>query len=117
MSQESRVVGSVGLCFALFYAATGISVAVYYRELARQSLGNFVGLLIFPAASAVFLLWVAWKSIPGLGGWNGSIMHYLYVMMGIGIVLMFLARFWQHAPYFAEPREAYKVEETGRSEW
>lgn len=110
--QESfdNVVGSVGLCFALFYAATGLSMAIYYRRLARTSATNLITLAVIPTASALFLIWVAWKSVPGLGGWNGTVMHYLYVMMAIGAALLLLARTVTQAPYFQHPRETFEVE-------
>ncbi len=107
----SKVVGSVGLLFALFYAATGISVVVYYRRLALRGLGNFIQIGAVPLASAAFLLWVAWKSIPGLGGWGGSILEYLYVMISLGIVLMLLARLGWRSDYFSQPIEAYHPDE------
>jgi amino acid transporter len=107
----SKVIGSVGLLFALFYAATGISVAVYYRRLALRGAGNFVQIGLIPIVSAAFLLWVAWKSIPGLGGWGGSILRYLYVMVALGIVLMLLARFGWRSSYFSQPVEAYEPDD------
>lgn len=57
--------------------------------------------------SAAFLVWVAFKSVAGLGGWNGSVMHYLYVMIGVGVVFLLAARFIGRSGYFAEPTEAY----------
>ena len=107
----SKVIGSVGLLFALFYAATGISVAVYYRRLALRGIGNLLQIGVIPLASAAFLIWVAWKSIPGLGGWSGSILEYLYVMVALGIVLMLLARFGWRSDYFSRPIEAYQPDD------
>jgi amino acid transporter len=104
-----KVIGSVGLCFAIFYAATGLAMAVYYRKLAAASLRNLLELAVIPLASAAFLVWVVWKSVPGLGGWNSSIMHYLYVMIAIGVVLLLLARQLGQTTYFKEPIEAYRA--------
>jgi amino acid transporter len=105
-----KVISSVGLCFALFYAATGLAMAVYYRKLAATSTRNLVELAVIPLASAAFLLWVAWKSVPGLGGWNSSIMHYLYVMLAIGVVLLLIARQLGQTTYFKEPTQAYRAD-------
>jgi amino acid transporter len=104
----TSVVSSVGLMFALFYAATGIAMAVYYRKLAARGVGSFVELALVPLVSAAFLIWVAFKSVPGLGGWNGTDLHYLYIMLGLGIVLLLVARFIGRSGYFAEPIEAYQ---------
>jgi hypothetical protein len=104
----SKVISSVGLMFALFYAATGLGMAVYYRKLAVRSLRGFVELMAVPGLSAVFLLWVAVKSVPGLGGWGSSVMKLAYVMIGIGVLLMIVARVRHQTDYFDRPIEAYE---------
>jgi amino acid transporter len=103
----TNVVSSVGLMFALFYAATGIAMAVYYRKLAARGVGGFLQLALVPLVSAAFLIWVAIKSVPGLGGWNGTVMHYMYVMLAVGVIFLLIARFIGRSSYFNEPIEAY----------
>jgi hypothetical protein len=100
--------------FALFYAATGIAMAVYYRKLAARGVGAFLELALVPLVSAAFLLWVVFKSVPGLGGWNGTVMHYMYIMLAIGIVFLLIARFIGRSSYFREPIEAYDPSAAGR---
>ena len=104
----SKVIASVGLMFALFYAATGAGMAVYYRKLAVRSVRGFAELMVIPGISAIFLLWVAFKSVPGLGGWGGSVMTLAYVMIGIGVLLMIVARARGQTDYFSRPIEAYE---------
>ncbi len=94
--------------FALFYAATGLGMAVYYRKLAVRSLRGFIELMAVPGASAAFLLWVAVKSVPGLGGWWSPVMKLAYVMIGIGVLLMIVARARNQTDYFSRPIEAYE---------
>jgi APA family basic amino acid/polyamine antiporter len=106
-----NVISSVGLMFALFYAATGLGMAVYYRKLAARSVRGFIELLAIPALSAAFLIWVAVKSVPGLGGWWSPIMKLAYVMIGIGVVLMIAARARHQTDYFDRPIEAYEPDE------
>jgi hypothetical protein len=101
---QDHVVSSVGPMFALFYAATGIAMAVYYRRLAARGVGLLLELTVVPLASAAFLIWVAIKSVRALGGWNGAVMHYLYIMLALGVVFLLIARLI--VPYFAEPTEA-----------
>jgi amino acid transporter len=113
----TNIVSSVGLMFALFYAATGIAMAVYYRKLASRGAGAFLELALVPLASAAFLLWVAIKSVPGLGGWNGTVMHYMYVMLAVGVVFLLVARFIGRSPYFAQPIEAYDPSRDQPSRW
>ena len=103
----SNVIDSVGLMFALFYAATGIGMAVYYRKLAVRSARGFIELMIVPALSAAFLIWVAIKSVPGLGGWWSPVMKLAYVMIAIGVVLMIVAKVRHQGDYFDRPIEAY----------
>jgi len=107
-----NVISSVGLMFALFYAATGVGMAVYYRKLAVRSLKGFSELMLVPGLSAAFLLWVVVKSVPGLGGWVSPVLKVAYVMIGIGVVLMIVARARRQTDYFDRPIEAYEPEGT-----
>jgi amino acid transporter len=109
----SNVVSSVGLMFALFYAATGIAMAVYYRRLAARGVGSLLELALVPLVSAAFLIWVAIRSVPGLGGWNGDVMHYLYIMLALGVVFLLIARLVGRSGYFNEPTEAYSPSAAG----
>jgi amino acid transporter len=110
----TSVVASVGLMFALFYAATGIAMAVYYRRLAARGVGALVELALVPLVSAGFLLWVAFKSVPGLGGWTGTDLRYVYIMLGVGVAFLLIARFIGRSAYFSEPIEAYDPGAAGR---
>jgi amino acid transporter len=101
------LISSVGLLFALFYVATGLAMAVYYRRLALRGLRNLLEFFVFPVGSAAFLLYVCYRSVPDLGGWSGRNMVYLYIMLGIGAALMIYARLRGSSDYFALPREAY----------
>jgi amino acid transporter len=103
----TNVISSVGLMFALFYAATGAGMAVYYRKLALRSVRGFLELIIVPGVSAIFLLWVVVKSVPGLGGWWSPVLKLAYIMIGIGVLLMIWARARNQTDYFSRPIEAY----------
>jgi len=107
------VVSSVGLLFALFYAATGFAVAVYYRRLALQGVRPLLELGVFPVASALFLCYVIWRSIPDLGGWTGRNMEYLYVLLALGVALMAYAKWRNESDYFDRPLEAYDPASVG----
>jgi hypothetical protein len=50
---------------------------------------------------------VIWRSIPGLGGWTGRNMEYLYALLAIGAVLMLYARWRNDSEYFDQPLEAF----------
>lgn len=102
------IVSVDGLLFALFYALTGLSTAVYFRKLAVRSPWGFVQLAVFPLASAGFLFFVVWDSIPGLGGWTGKNMISLYVMLAIGAAILAWSRLRRTSDYFDMEREAYE---------
>jgi len=58
---------------------------------------------VLPLASAVFLSWVVVKSVisaPGEQRWS------LVGIIGAGVVLMLVARFVLHSPFFQIPRES-----------
>ena len=68
----------------------------------------FLELVVFPVASALFLCYVIWRSIPGLGGWTGRNMEYLYALLALGIALMVYAKVRGESDYFDQPLEAYE---------
>lgn len=103
----NTVVDLDGLLFSLFYAATGIAVAVYYRRLARHSITRTVAIILFPLASALFLLYISYKAVPGLGGWHGASMISLYVLLAIGAVIAIWGRLLGRSDYYHQPLEAY----------
>ena len=104
----TTVVSVDGLLFALYYALTGIATAVYYRRLAVRSPWSLVQLAVFPLAAAGFLAYIVARSVAGLGGWSGSDLVSLYVMLGISVVIMLYVRFWGGSDYFSLPRETYQ---------
>lgn len=112
----TTVVSVDGLLFALYYALTGIATAVYHRRLAISSAWNFVLVAAFPLAAAGFLAYIMFRSVPGLGGWSGRDLVSMYVMLGIGAVIMLYVRFAGGSEYFSMPRETYQpdAETAGR---
>jgi amino acid transporter len=110
----NKIVSIDGLLFALFYAFTGITMVVYFRRMAAAGLRNAVSLLLIPLISTAFLLYVAWKSVPGLGGWASGNLISLYVLLGTGAVIMVVARASGSSDYFATPREVFQPEAARR---
>jgi hypothetical protein len=106
----TTVVSVDGLLFALYYALTGIATAVYYRKLAGRSAWSLVQLAVFPLAAAGFLAYIIVRSVEGPGGWSGSDLVSLYVMLGIGVAIMLYVRFAGGSDYFSLPRETYQPE-------
>jgi amino acid transporter len=102
------VVSLDGLLFGLFYAATGIAMGVYYRKLALRSVRGLLQLMLFPVASALFLLYVSYKAVGDLGGWGGKSLVSLYVLLGIGLAIMLYGRLRGDSEYYRQPIEAYE---------
>ncbi len=102
------IVSVDGLLFALFYAFTGITMIAYFRRMIGAGVWNAVSLLLIPLACTAFLLYVVWKSIPGLGGWTSGSLISLYVLLGIGVVIMIYGRVANASEYFATPREVFQ---------
>jgi amino acid transporter len=104
----TTVVSTDGLLFALFYAGTGITMFVYYRKLAFRSIGNLVELCILPVGSALFLLYMVWAAVPGLGGWTGKSVIAIYAMLAIGAAILVYYRLSGKSSYFETPRSVYE---------
>ena len=102
------IVSVDGLLFALFYALTGITMVVYFRRMVTTGPWNTISLLLIPLISAVFLFYVVWKSVPSVGGWTSGSLISLYVMLGIGAVIMIYAQVTKSSAYFATPREVFQ---------
>lgn len=100
------IVNVVGLLFAIFYVLTALATVTYYRH----RLGNFKDLItvgILPVLAAGVLGWMFVKEVqlePWTQRWS------LIGIVGVGIVLMFVARFGLRSPFFkikleSEPRQ------------
>jgi amino acid transporter len=107
----NTIVSIDGLLFALFYAATGIAVAVYYRRLATKGAAQLLELMVLPVGSALFLLYIAYRSVPALGGWTSRNLEYLYLMLLAGVAIMFYSKARRLSNYFDLPLEAYDPEQ------
>jgi amino acid transporter len=99
----STVVSVTGLLFATFYTLTALAAIAYYRRRIFTNAWDAMMVGILPLASAVFLSWVVVKSVisaPNEQRWS------LVGIIGAGVVLMLVARFVLHSPFFQIPRES-----------
>ena len=97
----STVVSVTGLLFATFYTLTALAAIAYYRRRIFTNPWDAIMVGVLPLASAVFLSWVVVKSVisaPGEQRWS------LVGIIGAGVVLMLVARFVLHSPFFQIPR-------------
>jgi hypothetical protein len=106
------IVAVDGLLFALFYVFTGVTMVVYFRRVGTCGPRNAITLLAIPVISTAFLFYIVWKSVPGLGGWTSGSLVALYIMLGIGAVIMIWVRLAKTSPYFSTPREVFRPQVT-----
>jgi amino acid transporter len=102
-SAFDAVVNVSGLLFAAFYVMTGLATIAYYRKRVISNAWDLVLVGILPLAAAAFLVWIIYKSIeqaPASQNWS------LVGIIGVGLVLLFVARFIMKSAYFHLPREA-----------
>jgi amino acid transporter len=97
------VVNLTGILFALFYILTALACVVYYRRRVVTGAWNAISLGILPLASAVFLGWMAVKSVisaPLPQRWS------LLGIVVAGLLMLLVARFVLRSPFFGVQRES-----------
>jgi amino acid transporter len=98
------VVSITGVLFALFYAATGIATAVFYRRLARRSFKDMVVTVALPLAGAAVLAWVAVRSALEF---DVSALVSMLAVFVLGILMLLAAAFGYRSEFFRLRRETY----------
>jgi amino acid transporter len=98
------VISVTGILYAAFYVLTALATIVYFR---RRVISNFWSALvlgILPLLSAAFLIWLMERSIQTQStpteNWT------IVVIVGVGLILMLIARFGLKSAFFQIPRES-----------
>ena len=97
------VIAVTGLLFSIFYILTALATIVYYRRRVFSSPWDALILGILPLAAAVFLGWVFGKTV------QNAPMTQIWSLIGIvaaGLILLLVARFILHSPFFQIHRES-----------
>ena len=97
------VIAVTGLLYAAFYILTALAAIVYYRRRVVSSTWDALILGVLPVAAAAFLAWILVKSLlvaPASQLWS------LVGIVGIGLILMLVARFILRSPFFQIQRES-----------
>ena len=97
------VVDVTGLLFAIFYILSAVATITYYRRRVFTSLWDAVVLGLLPVAAGAFLVWMVIKSLIGA---PSSQIWSLIGIVGIGLVLMLIARFGLRSSFFQLARES-----------
>jgi amino acid transporter len=98
-----EVVGVTGILYAAFYVLTAFATIVYFRRRVISNVGSALILGILPLLSAAFLVWLLVKSVisaSGVEDWT------MIVVLVIGVILLFVARFGMNSSFFRLPRES-----------
>jgi amino acid transporter len=97
------VIDNTGQLFSVFYILTALATMVYYRRRVFSSLWDALILGFLPLCAAIFLGWILEKSLrtaPPPQIWS------LVAIVGLGLILMFSARFVLRSSFFQIPRES-----------
>jgi amino acid transporter len=101
------VIDTTGLLFAIFYILTALATIVYYRRRVLSSFWDFLILGVLPLGAAGFLGWMFTKSVQSAEPpqvWS------LVVIIGLGLIMMLVARFILRSPFFQIRRESANSE-------
>jgi amino acid transporter len=99
----TQLINVSGLLYAAFYILTALAAVTYYRRRIFSNAWDAVLVGVLPLGSCVFLGWILVKSLmqaPGSQIWS------LVGIVGVGIVLMFVARSVLQSPFFHVERES-----------
>jgi amino acid transporter len=99
----TQLIDVTGLLYAAFYILTAISAMVYFRRRIVSRAGDLIFVGILPLAAVAFLVWLLVKSLlaaPAPQIWS------VVGIVGVGVVLMLVARFVLQSPFFHVQRES-----------
>jgi amino acid transporter len=100
------LIATIGILFAVYYAATGLTVAWLYRRRYRSSFRDLLLSGVLPVAAAGFLAWVTYKAIRA----NTATENWILVgILMAGFLLMAYAHFVKKAPILRTPLKAYRT--------
>jgi amino acid transporter len=98
------VVSVTGILYAAFYVLTAFAAIVYFRRRVMSNFMSAVVLGVLPLLSAGFLVWLIEQSIStqssAIENWT------IAVVLGLGLILMLVARFGLNSSFFRIPRES-----------
>lgn len=99
----TQLIDVTGLLYIAFYILTALSAVVYYRRRVFSNAWDAVLIGILPIGAAAFLAWILVKSLaaaPASQIWS------VVAIVGVGVILMLVARFVLRSPFFQIPRES-----------
>jgi amino acid transporter len=100
------LIATIGILFAVYYGATGLTVAWLYRRRYRSSFRDLLLSGVLPVAAAGFLAWVTYKAIRA----NTSTENWILVgILMAGVLLLAYSHFVKKAPILRTPLKGYRT--------
>ncbi len=102
-SAFTQLIDVTGILTAGFYILTALATIVYYRRRVFSNAWDALLAGILPFAAAAFLAWIVARSLqaaPASQRWSVA------GIIGVGVVLMLVARFALRSLFFQIPRES-----------
>ena len=91
------LISTFAILFAIFYAASALTVVWYYRRRVFSSPKEVVMTGVLPIIGAAVLGWAGVKSIIEL---QGGAVTALWIIVGLGVLMMFIAAVVWRSPVF-----------------
>jgi amino acid transporter len=104
------VVDVTGILFAVFYVLTALATIAYYRVRIFRSARDWVILGLLPLAAAGFLVWMVVQDLRTAGSSGTPELISCAGVLGLGLVLMLVARFGLRSAFFGIRREKAAAE-------
>jgi amino acid transporter len=99
------VVDVTGLLFAVFYVLTALATVAYYRARVFGGYKDALTLGVLPVAAAAFLVWMVVEALRTAGSAGTPEIVSCLGVLGVGVLLMLVARFGLKSSFFGIPRE------------
>jgi amino acid transporter len=95
----SDLISTDSLMFALYYAATGLTVAWLYRNRLTNGWKEVLLGVLAPVAGAIVLIWVSERTVAGFAAPERWVLAGIAIL---GIVMLVVARYYYRAPIFSQ---------------
>ena len=99
------VVDVTGILFAVFYVLTALATIAYYRVRIFSGVKDWIVLGLLPLAAAGFLVWMVVQDLRTAGSAGTPELISCAGVLGLGLVLMLVARFGLRSAFFGIRRE------------
>jgi len=106
-SAFTQLIDVTGILTVGFYILTALATIAYYRRRVFSNAWDALLAGLLPFAAAAFLAWIVVQSLQAA---PGSQRLSVAGIIGVGVVVMLVARFTLRSPFFQIPRERAATE-------